>query len=63
MLKKIGKLISEPLRKDDKSRPPRWRLGMRLNHIHNDLHSNHPKPCNAIVMAGRPLIYKPFGYR
>lgn len=63
MLKQIGKLITEPLRKGDESRPLRWRLRMRLNHIHNDLYSNHPRLWNAIVMAGRALICKPFGHR
>ena len=63
MLKQIGKLITEPLRKGDESRPLGWRLGMRLNHIHNDLHSNHPKLWNAIVMTGRRLICRPFGHR
>src|SRR5450830_953821 len=50
VLKQIGKFITEPLRKGDKSRPLRWRMGMRLNHIHNDLHSKHPKLWNAVVM-------------
>ena len=63
MLKQIGKLITEPLRKGDKSRPLRWRMGMRLNHIHNDLHSKHPKLWNAIVMTARTLICKPLGHR
>ncbi len=63
MLKQIGKLITEPLRKGEKSWPLRWRMGMRLNHIHNDLHSHHTKLWNVIVMSARALICKPFGHR
>lgn len=62
MLKQIGKFVTEPLRKDDKSRPLRWRMGMRLNHIHNDLHYKHSKIWNAVVMTARTLICKPFDH-
>lgn len=63
MLKQIGRFITEPLRKGDKYRPLKWRMGMRLNHIHLDLHCNYPRTWNAIVLAGRWLICKPFGHR
>lgn len=63
MLKQIGKFITEPLRKGDKHRPLKWRMGMRLNHIHLALHGDYPRTWNVIVLAGRLLICKPFGHR
>ncbi|WP_145132456.1 MULTISPECIES: hypothetical protein [unclassified Pseudomonas] len=63
MLKQIGKLITEPLRKDAHNRPLGWRMGMRLNHIHNDLRLNYPRTWNVIIQVGRALICKPFGHR
>ncbi|MNH40205.1 hypothetical protein D3C79_1014920 [compost metagenome] len=36
---------------------------MRLNHIHLELRRNYPRTWNAVVLAGRWLICKPFGHR
>lgn len=63
MLKQISKFITEPLRKGDKHRPLGWRMGMRLNHIHNAFRYEYPRIWNVIVLAGRVLICKAIGHR
>ncbi|MCS3467147.1 hypothetical protein M2401_000868 [Pseudomonas sp. JUb42] len=63
MIKYFWRLATEPLRKGDPSRPLRWRMGMRLNHIHNHLRMKHPKVWVVIIATARTLLCRPFGHR
>ena len=62
VLVRFAVFLKEPFKKLDK-RDLKWRMGMRWNHVVNELRFNHTTTWNLIIMSGRLFICSVFKHR